>query len=191
MVTDVYSARGIGARLAAHRISAHPGLLSLQRIAGDAQGGSPMRLLALLIASTWILGGCAGMQQADPPRVTVVDVEPAESQGLEARMLLKLRVQNPNQVPIDFNGVSLELTVLDKSFASGVSNQSGTVPAFGETVIAVPVSISVLGLLGHAMGMMGGKSVDKINYEMRGKLNSTNSGSLHFKSHGELSLPGS
>ncbi|HEY2807932.1 MAG TPA: LEA type 2 family protein [Steroidobacteraceae bacterium] len=150
-----------------------------------------MRLLALLIASTWILGGCAGMQQADPPRVTVVDVEPAESQGLEARMLLKLRVQNPNQVPIDFNGVSLELTVLDKSFASGVSNQSGTVPAFGETVIAVPVSISVLGLLGHAMGMMGGKSVDKINYEMRGKLNSTNSGSLHFKSHGELSLPGS
>jgi LEA14-like dessication related protein len=149
-----------------------------------------MRLLAVLVASLWILAGCAGMQQADPPKVTVVGVEPAESQGLEARMLLKLRVQNPNQAPIDFNGISLEIMVLDKSFASGVSNESGTVPAFGEAVIAVPVSISVMGLIRDAAGMMGGKSIGKISYEMRGKLNSTNSGTLRFKSQGELSMPG-
>ncbi len=142
-------------------------------------------------ALTLVIVGCAGMPHTDPPQVTVVGVEPAQSEGLEARMQLKLRVQNPNNAPIDFNGVFVELDVLGKSFASGVSNDSGTVPAFGESLINVPVSISMLGILNQAMGMMGGKSsIDKITYEMRGKLNTTTSGTLRFKSQGEMALPG-
>jgi LEA14-like dessication related protein len=147
--------------------------------------------MALLVAVALSLTGCAAFQHTDPPQVTVVGVEPAQSEGLEARMQLKLRVQNPNSTPIDFHGVFVELDVLNKSFATGVSNESGTVPAFGETVVGVPVSVSMLGLVRDAIGMMGsGKMPDKVSYEMRGKLNTTNSGTVHFKSQGELSLPG-
>jgi LEA14-like dessication related protein len=148
-----------------------------------------LRPLALITGAALSLAGCASLPHTDPPLVTVVDIEPAAGEGLEARMQLKLRVQNPNNTPIEFSGIYVELKVLGKSFASGVSDQSGTVPSFGETVVGVPVTVSVMGVVGQALGILGGKSLDKITYEMSGKLNSATSGTLRFKSHGELTLP--
>ena len=149
-----------------------------------------IRLLSLVTAIALYLAGCASLPHTDPPQVTVVDIEPGEGEGLEARMQLKLRVQNPNNAPIEFSGIYVELKVQGKGFASGVSDQSGTVPPFGETVIGVPVTISVMGIVSEALGLLGGgKLPDKISYEMSGKLNSTTSGSLRFKSQGELTLP--
>jgi LEA14-like dessication related protein len=148
-----------------------------------------IRALALVAAAAVSLSGCASLPHTDPPKVMVVDIEPAAGSGLEARMLVTLRIQNPNNSPIDFNGIYVELNVLDKSFASGVSDQSGTVPPFGEAVIEVPVTVSVMGIVGQALGILGGKPLDKITYEMSGKLNSATSGTLRFKSQGELTLP--
>lgn len=145
------------------------------------------RSLIPLVAAALILAGCA-WQRTDPPLVTLVGAEPAASEGLEARMQLKLRVQNPNDAPIEYNGIYLELDVRDRSFASGVSNESGTVPAFGETVITVPVTVSVLGIAGQMMSLLGGKGLDKITYAMHGKLSTTTSGALRFKSQGELNV---
>jgi LEA14-like dessication related protein len=152
---------------------------------------SPMvRSLILLTAAAAGLAGCASLPHADPLQVTLVGMEPLEGEGLEARMQLKLRVQNPNDTAIDYNGVFVELYVQNKSFASGVSSQSGTVPPFGEAVISVPVTVSVLGIVREAMGMLGGgKPMDKITYEMRGKLSGVTSGTVRFKSQGELTLP--
>ena len=149
-----------------------------------------VRTSVLLTAAALAMAACASFQHTDPPKVTVVGIDPMEGEGLEARMQLKLRVQNPNNAPIDYNGTFVELYVANKSFASGVSNESGTVPAFGEAVIAVPVTISVLGIVREAMGFFGGgQSLDKITYEMRGKLNSTTRGTLRFESKGDLTLP--
>ena len=147
-----------------------------------------VRTLVLLAAGAVGLAGCASLQHTEPPRVTLVGIEPAASEGLEARMQLKLRVQNPNDAPIEFNGIYVELDLQSKSLGSGVSDQRGTVPAFGEAVISVPVTVSVWGIAGQAMGLLSGKSMDKISYEMRGKLNSTSSGALRFKSQGELNF---
>jgi LEA14-like dessication related protein len=144
--------------------------------------------LILLISAALSSAGCAWLQRTDPPQVTLVGVEPAASEGWEARMQLKLRVLNPNDTPIDYNGIYVQLDLLDKSFASGASSQSGTVPAFGETVISVPVSVSVLGIARQAMSLVGGKSTERITYAMHGKLNSTTSGALRFNSQGELNL---
>jgi LEA14-like dessication related protein len=147
-----------------------------------------VRSLILLTTAALHLIGCASLQRTDPPQVTVVGIEPSAGEGLEARMQLKLRVQNPNDAPIEYNGIYVELDVQNKSLASGVSNQSGTVPAFGEVVIDVPVTVSVLGIAGHALGLLSSKSLDKITYEMRGKLSRTTSGALRFKSQGELNI---
>jgi len=149
---------------------------------------SVVRSLILVAVAAGNLAGCALLQRADPPKVTLVGVEPSASEGLEARMQLKLRVQNPNDTPIEYNGIYVELDVMDQSFASGVSNQSGTVPAFGEAVIAVPVTISVLSMARQAMGLVSGRGVDKITYAMHGKLSSTTHGALRFTSQGELNL---
>ena len=146
-----------------------------------------IRCLMLLAVAALTLTGCAWLQRSDPPKVTLVGVEPSAGEGLEVRMQLKLRVLNPNDAPIEYNGIYVELEVLDTSFASGASSQSGTVPAFGESVITVPVTVSAFSIARHAMGLFSGKAMDKITYAMHGKLSST-SGALRFSSQGELSM---
>ena len=48
----------------------------------------------------------------------------------------------------------------------------GTVPRFGESVITIPVTISAFRMARQAMGAMKGGGIDKIEYEMKGKLSS-------------------
>ena len=146
------------------------------------------RVLILLTCATVNLVGCAWMKRTEPLQVTMVGAEPAKGEGLEMRVQLKLRIQNPNDAAIEYNGIYVELDVQGKSLGSGVSNQGGTVPAFGEAVVEVPVEVSYWGMAGQAMGLLSGKSFDKVSYELRGKLNSPSSGAVQFKSKGELDL---
>ena len=78
-------------------------------------------LSVLLAVCPLFMAGCASLQSRDPLQVTVAGIEPLQGQGLELRMLVKLRVQNPNDAPVDYNGVAVEMDVQGKSFASGVS----------------------------------------------------------------------
>jgi LEA14-like dessication related protein len=133
--------------------------------------------------------GCAGLPSRDPLQVTVAGVEGLPGEGMEIRLLVKLRVQNPNASPIDFEGAYLEFDVLDKTFATGVSSEAGTVPAFGEAVIAVPVTVSVLRMVRQVMGMLDGEPVEKIRYRMSGKLNGGLFGTERFEAEGEFRLP--
>ena len=110
---------------------------------------------------------------------------------MEVRMLVKLRVQNPNDAAVEFNGVALEMNVQGKTYASGVSDAGGTVPRFGEAIITVPVTVSAFHMLGEAFTMLECGSSGKITYEMKGKLNGSGFSSTHFRSQGELALPAS
>jgi LEA14-like dessication related protein len=149
------------------------------------------RLLKALVVCAAMLGvgGCASLPGGDPIQVTVAGVESLPGEGMELRMLVKLRVQNPNDTPLEYDGVYLKLDVQDKAFATGVGDARGTVPRFGESVIAVPVTVSVLRMVRHAMGLLDGKPVDKIRYDMEGKLSGPLLGSSRFQSQGELVLP--
>jgi LEA14-like dessication related protein len=139
--------------------------------------------------SCLLLAACASMQHRDPLRVTVAGVEPLKGEGMEMRLAVKLRVQNPNEAPVDFRGVSLEMDVEGKGFASGVCDESGTVPGFGESVITVPVSISALHMARQALTLLKGGEMDKIRYELKGKLGAGGTGGTRFGASGEFELP--
>jgi len=146
-------------------------------------------LLVLLAIAVLLSGGCASIQQREPIEVMVVGVEPLQGQGLELRLLVKLRMQNPNDLPLDFNGVSIQLDVQGKRFATGVSDAGGSVPRFGETIVGVPVSISVFRIARQAIGVMTNEYRGKLAYEMTGKLAGPAFNSVRFQSKGELTLP--
>jgi len=145
--------------------------------------------VAPIVACLLLLHGCASLQKRDPLQVTVAGIEPLQGQGLEMRMAVKLRVQNPNDEPIDYNGVAVQMEVEGKTFASGVSDTSGSVPRFGETVVSIPVTISAFRMARQALGLFTGGDTSKIQYEMTGKLNGAVSGSTRFAVKGEFSLP--
>ena len=129
------------------------------------------------------------MQRSDPSQVAVVGIEAMKGEGLELRMMVKLRVQTPNDAAIDYDGVYLRLDVMDKTFATGVSDARGSVPRFGEAVIGVPVTVSMLRMMHQAIGMFGGQAPDKVGYRLSGKLNGAGFGARRFQAQGELVLP--
>ena len=143
----------------------------------------------LLAVAALAMAGCASLPQKDPLQVTVAGIEGLPGEGMEVRMLVKLRVQNPNEAAINYTGVYMKLDVLGKTFASGVSDQSGVVPGFGEAVVAVPVTVSVLRMVRQVVGMLDGQPVDTIRYEMSGKLSGGLFGTERFESKGEIELP--
>ena len=147
-------------------------------------------LLVLLVSGGLLAGGCASLQGREPLQVMLAGVEPLQGQGLEVRMLVKLRIQNPNDSQLDFNGVSVKMDVQGKRFATGVSDATGSVPRFGETIVDVPVSISMFSIARQALDVMTSGSVPgTIAYEMTGTLARPALNSAHFKSKGEFTLP--
>ena len=142
----------------------------------------------LLAAVPPLLAGCASLRGDDPLQVTVAGIEPLPGEGLELRMLVKLRVLNPNDAAFDYDGVYVKLDVLDRTFATGAGGERGQIPRFGESVVAVPVTVSVLRMVGHTLGVLDGKPVGKIGYKMSGKLNGPLFGAARFQSEGELDL---
>ena len=135
------------------------------------------------------LGGCAEMFGHEAPRVNVAGIEPLAGQGMEMRFNLKLRVQNPNDAPIDYNGVSVELDLNGRPFASGVSDQSGTVPRFGEDVIAVPLTVPAFTVVRQALAFAGSAQSGQLPYVLRGRLAGGITGGTRFVDQGTLSIP--
>ena len=148
------------------------------------------RIPKILLALT--LSACATLPGTEPVQVTVADIESMEGEGMELRMLVKLRVQNPNEAPLEFDGVYIKVDVLDRTLATGVSDQRGTVPRFGETIVAVPLTVSTLRVaLGALEVMTGARTIDKVTYRMEGKLDGIGWGSHRFQATGQLAIPGS
>ena len=128
------------------------------------------------------------MPHKDPLQVTVAGLESLPGEGMEVRMLVKLRVQNPNAAEITYSGAYVEFEVQGRTFATGVSDQGGVIPPFGEAIVAVPVTVSVLRMVRQVAGMLDGQPVDKISYQMSGKLSDGLFSTERFSVSGEFSL---
>nr|AQQ74466.1 hypothetical protein [uncultured bacterium] len=142
----------------------------------------------LAFAAGLSIVGCASWQR-DPLQVTVAGIEPLQGQGMELRMNVRLRVQNPNDAPLDYDGVALEMDVQGKTFATGVAAAAGTVPRFGETVITVPVTISAFRMARQAIGAISGGELRRIEYEMKGKFGGGTLGGRRFVTRGSFEFP--
>lgn len=144
--------------------------------------------LATIAVCLLALAGCAGMPGLDGLNVTLAGIEALPSQGMEVRMAVKLRVQNPNDTPVEFDGVALNLELRGHDFASGVSDAKGTVPRFGETLLVVPMTVSATALLRQAYSFATGER-SKLDFVARGKLAGSGFGGTRFESRGEFDLP--
>jgi LEA14-like dessication related protein len=144
-------------------------------------------ILSLLMLS---LSACALFPNRDPVNINVVGIEPLQGQDMEVRFAVKIRVQNPNESPIYYNGVALDLEVNGQPLASGVSDQTGSIPRFSETVLTVPVSVSAFSVLRQTLGLSQTQTLNNLPYVLRGKLAAGLFGTMRFVDSGKLSLPG-
>ncbi|MDD2136141.1 LEA type 2 family protein [Pseudomonas kurunegalensis] len=145
--------------------------------------------LVLVLLMAYGLNACALLQPRDPVNISVIGIEPLPGQELELRMAVKMRVQNPNESPIDYNGIALNLEVNGQPLAAGVSDQQGHIGRYDEAVIVVPVSITAFSFLRQAYGLGKVDSLQGLPYKLRGKLAGGLLGTVRFTDEGKLDLP--
>lgn len=148
------------------------------------------RTVISILPAIVLLGGCATLAGRDPVQVQLVGLDPLDGEGMELRFACKLRVQNPNDTPIDYSGVFIDVQVRGSSFATGVSDAAGTIPRYGDVVLSVPVTASALRLARVGIGLFVGGPGNRIDYVLKGKIAGTGFGAVRFESAGELTLPG-
>ena len=147
------------------------------------------RRILLISALLLILSGCAALGVHEPLRISVAGLEPLEGKGMEARFAVHLRIQNHDGRPLDYDGVAFDLDLRGMSFASGVSDQRGTIPRFGESVITVPATVPATTIIRHAFGLATGDRT-KADYHLRGHLGGQGFAiGRYFDSKGEITLP--
>ncbi len=142
--------------------------------------------IAAVAGTLLLLSGCAVWR--NPMQVNVVDVQALPGEGLEMRMAVKLRIQNPSDTAIAYHGVAIALEVRGNTFATGVGNSLGTVPPFGESLLTVPVSISAMAAVRQALDMAADPT-SRFDYVLHGELATDDTGGARFESRGQIALP--
>lgn len=147
----------------------------------------PRRTLFLLPVAV-AFSACATLPGREPPKVDLIGVESLGGEGLELRVAVKLRIQNPDETPIDYDGISLDLELRGHDFASGVSDQRGSVPRFGEAVVTVPMTISASAIVKQALSLASGER-GRLEFVARGRLAGGLFGGMRFASSGQFDWP--
>ena len=131
-------------------------------------------MIAALIVSAVLIGGCAEMQDL----VKMVDIQkPAVSfsdpkiTGLsfkQADMLFNLKIDNPNPVGIRLEGFDYDLLLNNNSFLKGRQDNRVNLKANGRAAIPLPISLTFADIY-NTYGVL--KDRDQINYALKTGLN--------------------
>lgn len=145
--------------------------------------------LVLVIALAAGLGGCATIATRDPLNIDVAGIEPLPGEGLELRLAVTIRVQNPNDLALEYTGAALALDLNGRKLATGVSDAVGTVPRYGESVFTIPVTISAFNMARQVLGFVNADNPNEVRYRVRGKLEGGLFGTRRFDDEGSFDLP--
>jgi LEA14-like dessication related protein len=135
-----------------------------------------------------LLAGCASLGLGvEPIEVNVVDLTPLPSTAFEHRLLVQLRLRNPNDRGFEVDGLRFVLDVNGERLASGVTDQTTTLPRLGETVIAVPTTTTLLDVVNQVVAFtrMSDAQQPRFDYELRGRIFLAHAmGGVDFDRHG-------
>ena len=148
-------------------------------------------LLGGLLGAVLGLGlGCASLPgRPEPPRVSLIGLNLLSMELFEQRYKVRLRLKNPNDFELPVRGIDFRLDINGEAFADGVSNQSLTVPAFGEEVVELEVSSNLLQVFLQLQSLQR-KRAPGLAYRITGRVLVGRLGQrLPFDYSGEFALP--
>ena len=137
----------------------------------------------------WVTGCATIPATTTPPNMSIVSIEPVEATPLEQTYRLKLRLQNPNDHALEITGISYVLEINGEPLLKGVSDESVTVPRFGEAIIELSGVSTLFGFMRQFQALQERKT-QGMDYRLSGKLVLENAfGSLPFSYEGTLLPP--
>ena len=136
---------------------------------------------------TLFLAGCSHFPtRPEPPGVSLNNLQLIEATLFEQRYLLHLRIQNPNNFELPIAGMRYRLMLNGREFATGVSRDIDTLPAYGERVVTVSVVSNLLRIYEQLREPNAG---DAFSYALEGSISLHGVPvSLPFSQRGEIPL---
>ncbi len=140
---------------------------------------------ALLLA---LAVGCASVTNLQAPDLSVVSMKVQSADLFEQRLLVRMRVQNPNARELPIKGITYRIEVGEAQLAEGESKTPFVVPAQGEAEFDVQVKANLAGVLSKFLSRKKGD--DTLEYRLVGDV-SLSSGFLRripFDERGSVKL---
>lgn len=156
--------------------------------ADATEEGRAVRPLIRTVLAVCLAGfafGCATPSEVIPPKVNLVGLAPVGGTLFEQRFRVDLRISNPNDFAIPLDGLSFDMALNGAHFATGLSNQSVTIPRLGSEVVAVETIASSADLFRNLLivaqrgridyqikgtALIGGFVQDTVPFERKGRL---------------------
>jgi LEA14-like dessication related protein len=105
---------------------------------------SSVRLLAILLALVFT-ASCASLGTGlEPPEVSLVNLKPLAGTGFEQQFEITLRVLNPNSVPLEGDGIDLQLDVNGRRLARALSSERFVIPRLGDATVTLVATTNVI-----------------------------------------------
>ena len=129
-----------------------------------------IRLVLISILMPLLAAGCASLSPGfEEPLIEVTSIRLQNSGGLSPEFDIALRVSNPNRDALNIDGMTYTLYLAGKKVVSGVSNDTPSIPGYGEGEVKLRVGLSLFGGISFLNDLMT-EHPESVDYELVTKL---------------------
>lgn len=128
-----------------------------------------MRLrAAITFAVALLFTACAALPRLETPKLSVMGITLQSADIFSQRLLVRMRVLNPNARELPIKGISYRIEVNGSQLGHGLTNEPFVVPALGEAEFDVQVTANLAGTLARLLLRRG--SQDALDYRLAGEV---------------------
>lgn len=128
----------------------------------------PLRISLLVLIL--MVSGCASLSMPfERPEVKLVSVKLLPSDGMEQRLVIGLRITNPNSVSLNLVGMKYSLSLQGFDLLSGVSKDIPSIGGYSDTSLEVIATVDWLNGIRLLHSLMS-RTESSVSYELDAKL---------------------
>ena len=119
----------------------------------------------ILLVAFFLFTGCVAVDRLKEPSVSLSDLRMLDGTVFEQRMLIILRLGNPNNVDLAIDGLTFNLEVNGEELAEGYSKDAVIIPRLGQAAVRVIATTTLLDMVRQAIAL--GRTTE-LTYRMTG-----------------------
>ncbi len=119
-----------------------------------------LRTGATVLVALAVLTGCASLERAESPDVTLVDLRITDVTVFETSLEATVRVTNPNPEPLEIEGASFKLRLNGHKVGAGTAPAAATVAALDSVTVEARFHLSNLAALRRLQELLESEAVE-------------------------------
>lgn len=123
-----------------------------------------------MLALTFLaIAGCDVLPKFEAPKLSVISMKVQSADIFSQRMVVRMRVLNPNARELPIKGIEYRIEVNDAELAQGLTDTPFVVPSMGEAEFDVQVTANLAAALTKFLSRRGG-SPETLDYRLIGSV---------------------